>query len=95
MHTPNPPRHRRTRKLPGALTALAAATLIAASPQTVQASPDGGTEFVPTPAETPSERIAAEEEALKDKLANAQIPPGPLSFGAEPLAAAQDRKSVV
>lgn len=89
MHTPNPPRHRRTRKLPGALTALAAATLIAASPQTVQASPDGGTEFVPTPAETPSERIAAEEEALKDKLANAQIPPGPLSFGAEPLAAAQ------
>ena len=60
VYTPNPPRHRRTRKLPGALTALAAATLIAASPQTVQASPDGGTEFVPTPAETPSERIAAE-----------------------------------
>lgn len=71
------------------LTALAAATLIAASPQTALADPTDGTEFVPTPAETPAERAAAEEEALEAKVANAQVPPGPLSFGAEPLAAAQ------
>ena len=90
MYIPDPPRHRRIRTLPGALATLAATALIAITPQAALAGPDDSTEFVPTPAETPSERIAAEEEARAAEIANAQVPPGPLSFGAEPLAAAQN-----
>lgn len=82
MKTPRP---RRLRRALTTLTALAAAALLYA-PQTALAdTPD----FVPTPADTPAEREAADRQALNDKLAATAIPPGPLSFGAEPLAAAR------
>lgn len=64
------------------LTALASTILLASSPQTAHA------QEAPRPAEGTSP--AAEEQAALDaKLANAAIPPGPLTFGAEPLAAVE------
>ncbi len=86
MKTPRPPFRRRALTT---LTALAAAALLCA-PQTALAAPDDTVEFVPTPADTPAERAEADREAVEEKLANTAIPPGPLSFGAEPLAAARN-----
>ena len=68
-----------------ALSGLAAAAFLALTPQVAMAD----TEFVPTPADTPAEREAADRQALEDKLESVSIPTGPLTFGAEPLAAAQ------
>ncbi|MBQ1084329.1 hypothetical protein [Nocardiopsis sp. B62] len=88
MKTPRPPRSRRALTT---LTALAAAVLLC-TPQAALAepAPDDTVEFVPTPADTPTERTEADREALEEKLANTAVPPGPLSFGAEPLAAARN-----
>lgn len=96
--TPSPPpapTRQRARTLRPALVAVAAAALIAVSPQTALAAPapvndpDAPVRFVPTPADTPAERAAADQEALEEKLAATAVPPGPLTFGAEPLAAAR------
>ena len=70
-----------------ALAGLAGVALLALTPQVALAdTPD----FTPTPADTPAERATADQQALEDKLAATSIPPGPLTFGAEPLAAAQN-----
>ncbi|WP_017606425.1 hypothetical protein [Nocardiopsis alkaliphila] len=69
-----------------ALAGLATAALIALTPQVSMAD---STDFVPTPADTSAERETADQQSLKDKLAATAVPPGPLSFGAEPLAAAR------
>ncbi|MBR8743388.1 hypothetical protein [Nocardiopsis sp. MG754419] len=69
-----------------ALTGVAALALLALTPQTALAE---DTDFVPTPADTPVERAAADRQALEDKLEATRVPTGPLTFGAEPLAAAR------
>ncbi|GAB3710018.1 hypothetical protein [Nocardiopsis oceani] len=88
MNTPRPPWHRRARNLPATLTAFVTAAVLAASPQAALADGDP-VEFTPTPAGTPAERAAADQDVLEAKLANAEVPPGQLTFGSEPLAAAE------